>query len=153
MLILQMFGMGTVAGMRTMMPLVMLSWAINLDILPLKATQIGFMGRPLAVIFFTLAAVAELVGDKLPITPSRKTPPQFGARIVTGTFSGAALGLASGSLVLGLCLGLAGAVAGTLFWAWTRGKLASIYGKDLPAALTEDVAAIVLGLLCSGLLR
>lgn len=153
MLLLQAFAIGLVAGMRTMMPLVMLSWAVNLDILPLKGTSLAFLGRPWAVVFFTVAALAELIADKLPVTPSRKTPPQFGARIVTGTFAGIALGLASGSVALGLCGGLAGAIAGTLLFAWARGKLAGVYGKDLPAALTEDVVAIALGLVASGLLR
>jgi uncharacterized membrane protein len=31
--------------------------------------------------------------------------------------------------------------------------MAEVYGKDMPAALTEDVAAIVLGLVTTGLLR
>lgn len=152
MLLLQVFGIGIVAGMRTMMPLVMLSWPARLGVLHLENTHLAFLGAAWAPWVFSAAGIAELVADKLPFTPSRKTPPQFGARIVTGTFGGIALGLAGGSLPLGICGGAAGAIVGTLFWAWARGKMAEVYGKDMPAALTEDVAAIVLGLVASGLL-
>ena len=44
---------------------------------------------------FTLAALAELVTDQLPTTPNRTAPVPFGARIVMGGFSGAAIALAA----------------------------------------------------------
>jgi uncharacterized membrane protein len=88
------------------------------------------------------------VNDKLPKTPSRKTPPQFIARIVTGALSGAALGASQQSLVGGLIAGAVGAVAGTLGGAEVRSRLVkAIGGKDLPIALLEDAVAIVGGIL------
>ena len=42
-----------------------------------------------------------------------------------------------------------GAVAGTLGGAAARGRLATGFGRDRPAALTEDGAAIVLGLIAA----
>ena len=40
-----------------------------------------------------------------------------------------------------------GAVVGTLGGAEARGRLATAFGKDLPAALIEDAVAITGGLL------
>jgi uncharacterized membrane protein len=45
-----------------------------------------------------------------------------------------------------LLAGALGAVVGTLGGATIRGRLAKAFGKDLPAALLEDVAAIVISI-------
>jgi len=67
----------------------------------------------------------------------------FGARIVMGASCGAALGAASQAMIGGLFAGALGAVIGTLGGAELRTRLASAMGgKDLPAALIEDVVAI-----------
>ena len=102
------------------------------------------MGYTYTPIIFILMAIGELISDKLPKTPSRKTPPQLIARILSGSLVGATVGAGSGSLLLGLIAGAIGAVAGTYGGAAMRGRLAAAFGKDLPAALIEDVVAIVL---------
>jgi len=66
--------------------------------------------------------------------------------VISGAFSGAAIGAARQSLVLGLATGAVGAVAGTLGGAAVRTKLAEIFGKDLPAALLEDAVTIILAI-------
>jgi len=86
------------------------------------------------------------VNDKLPNTPSRKVPPQFIARILTGALSGGAIGASNGVLWVGAVIGAIGAVAGTLGGAAVRGALARAFGKDLPAALIEDATAILLSI-------
>ena len=92
----------------------------------------------------SLLALLEIIYiDPRPTTPSRKAPPSFGARIVSGGFSGGAIGLSAGSFWLGLLLGVIGAVIGTFGGAAFRGKLAAAFGRDLPAALTEDLVAII----------
>jgi len=88
-----------------------------------------------------LAAV-ELVTDQLPSTPSRKVPQQFGARIVLGGLSGAAIGASGGALATGAILGVVGAIIGTYGGAAARARLAALFGRDLPAALIEDVVVI-----------
>jgi len=92
-------------------------------------------------------AIGEIINDKLSQTASRKVPPQFIARIVTGSFSGAAIGASQHFMIGGLIAGALGAVAGTLGGSAFRGWLARTIGKDLPAALIEDVIAIVSALL------
>jgi uncharacterized membrane protein len=44
---------------------------------------------------------------------------------------------------VGLVCGAIGAVMGTLGGAATRGALAKAFGRDTPAALLEDLVAIV----------
>jgi len=104
------------------------------------------MGFKYTPILFTVFAIGELINDKLPKTPSRKTPPQFIARILSGSLVGATVGAGSGSLIVGLVAGAIGAVAGTYGGAALRGRLATAFGKDLPAALVEDVIAIALSI-------
>jgi uncharacterized membrane protein len=106
------------------------------------------MSHPVTRYILGIAALGELVNDKLPKTPSRKVPPQFIARIVTGALSGAALGASRQSLIGGLIAGAVGAVAGTLGGAEARSRLVKATGgKDLPIALLEDAVAIVGGIL------
>ena len=89
-----------------------------------------------------MLAIVELITDQLPKTPSRTVPMQFGTRIVLGALSGAAIGASQGALTGGLIAGGIGAVIGTLGGAKVRAALARSFGRDLPAALIEDVVAI-----------
>jgi uncharacterized membrane protein len=91
-------------------------------------------------------ALAELVADQLPKTPSRKTPGPFVARIVMGALCGAALGATTGETLGGLVAGVVGAVVGTLGGYEFRVRLARAAGRDLPIALLEDAIAIALAL-------
>ncbi|MCC8392742.1 DUF4126 domain-containing protein [Paraburkholderia sp. MMS20-SJTR3] len=141
---------GIVAGLRAMTAPAAVSWAARLGWLPLQGTSLAFFGFAATPYIFTLLALLELITDQLPETPSRKVPLQFGARIVLGALSGAAIsgvhgGLAGGSLVgvLGAVVGAVGAVLGTLGGAKARAALANMFGRDAPAALIEDVVAIV----------
>jgi uncharacterized membrane protein len=133
---------GVVAGLRTMTAPTAISWAAYLRWLPLDGTPLSFLGATVTPYLFTLAAIGELITDQLPATPSRKTPIQFGARIVSGAFSGCAIGMAGGSWLFGAVAGAIGAVIGTLGGAEARLRLASAFGRDRPAALLEDIVAI-----------
>ena len=136
------FLIGCVAGLRTMTAPAAVSWAAHLGWLPLDGTGLAFLGAAVTPWLLTAAAVAELVADQLPRTPSRKVPVQFGARIVSGALCGAAFGIAGGSVGVGLIAGIFGAVAGTLAGAELRSRLARAFGRDLPSALLEDAVAI-----------
>lgn len=140
------FLIGVVSGLRALTAPAAVSWAARLGLLKLEGTPLAFMGYVATPYILSLLAIGELINDKLPKTPSRKVPPQFIARVVTGALSGAALGAGSGALVLGLVCGATGAVAGTLGGASVRGALSRAVGNDLPAALIEDMVAILLAL-------
>ena len=102
----------------------------------------AWLGGLIPVLALTVVAALELVGDQLPQTPSRKVPVQFGTRIASGAFSGAALMMPSGHWLRGAAIGAIGAVLGTLGGAAVRGRLAARFGQDRPAALIEDAIAI-----------
>jgi uncharacterized membrane protein len=133
---------GIIAGLRAMTAPAAISWAAHAGWLNLQNTPLAFLGFAYTPWIFTVLAILELITDQLPKTPSRKVPMQFGARMVTGALSGAAIGAPGDSLVAGLVLGVIGAIIGTLGGAAGRGQLARAMGRDLPAALIEDVTAV-----------
>src|ERR1700735_3407053 len=138
--------LGIVCGLRTMTSPAVTSWAARMGLLAVSGTPMAFMGFKYTPIIFTLLAIGELINDKLPKTASRTVPPQFIARVISGCLVGATVGAAAGSLTGGLFAGAVGGFVGTLGGAATRRRLAKAFGKDLPAALLEDVAAIVISI-------
>lgn len=133
---------GIVAGLRTMTPPAAIAWGAHLGLIPLQGGPLAWLGGAVAPWAFTALATLELVADQLPKTPSRKVPMQFGARIVSGAFCGAAIGMTQNAWIGGAVAGVLGAVIGTLGGAEARGRLARAFGKDLPAGLLEDGVAI-----------
>jgi len=134
--------LGVIAGLRAVTPVAAVSWAASLGILKLTGTPLAFLGAVATPWIVSAMAFGELINDKLPKTPSRKVPVAFGARIASGGLAGAAVGLSAGAPIPGLVLGVVGAVIGTLGGAWARGRLAAAFGRDLPAAVVEDVVAV-----------
>lgn len=147
MLILLAILIGIVAGLRAMTAPAAVAWGAYLGWFGISQNSLSFMESFWAVAIFTVLAIVELVTDQLPSTPSRKVPMQFGARIVMGALGGATIASAGGMLVVGLIAGVIGAVIGTYGGAAGRAYLANRFGRDLPAALVEDLVAIVLALL------
>jgi uncharacterized membrane protein len=144
MLLLCAFLVGMVAGLRSMLAPAGVSWAARLGILGVTNTPLAFMAYRFTPIILTVLAVGELIADKLPMTPSRKQPPAFIARIISGALVGATVGASQQMLALGLVAGAVGAVVGTLGGSAVRAKLAALFGKDLPAALIEDISGILI---------
>ena len=111
-------------------------------------THLAWMGNAITPRVFSVLALGEWINDKLLTTPSRKIPPQFIARIVSGALSGAVSSRRAGFVGDRAdrwsrgrrCCG--NAVGG----AAVRGSLAAAFGKDPPAALLEDVVAIGLAI-------
>lgn len=139
-------GIGIVAGLRSLTAPAAVSWAAHLGWLDLQGSSLAFMGSTVAVVIFSLLAVAEYVADLLPTTPRRTTPGPLIARIVTGGLSGACLCASAGrSLPLGAVLGGLGAVSGAFMGYEARTRLVkALRVKDRVIALSEDVVAIVL---------
>jgi uncharacterized membrane protein len=145
--------LGAVAGLRSMTPPAALAWAAHLGWLDLAGTGLAFLANIWSRIILTLAAVGELFADQHPSTPARTAPIGFGARIISGGFSGAALGLAQGQVLLPALAGVVGAILGTLGGYKLRMKLAAAFGRDRPAAFIEDAIAILAAILIALALR
>ncbi len=134
---------GVIAGLRSMTAPAAVSWAAHLGWVHVENTWLAFMGFAPTPYIITALAILELIADKLPMTPSRKSPPGFAGRILTGAVSGACLGTSGGSWIAGLAAGVIGAVAGTLGGYEFRMRVVKATGgKDLPIALLEDAIAI-----------
>ena len=136
---------GVAAGLRAVTPIAAIAWGAYLGWIDLSATPLAFIGNIIAAVIITLLAIVELVSDQLPNTPSRKVPVQFGTRILLGAFAGALLMI--DSWIIGAILGAVGAVLGTYGGADIRARLARAFSRDLPAALIEDVVAVILAFL------
>jgi uncharacterized membrane protein len=137
------FLIGVIAGLRSLTAPAVVSWAARFGWLHVENTWLAFLGFAATPYILSVLAIGELIADKLPNTPSRKAPPGFITRIVTGGLSGAAIGATSGSWMFGLVLGIIGAIAGTLGGYELRSRLVKATGgKDLPIALLEDAIAI-----------
>lgn len=141
---------GIIAGLRAMTAPAAVSWGAYLGWVPVGGSWASFMGHWIAVAVLSIAAIAELIADQLPSTPSRKVPQAFGARIIAGGLAGAAIGAGAGLTVGGLVAGVIGAVLGTYGGAEARARMAAAFGQDRPAALIEDAVAILGALLIVG---
>ena len=138
---------GVVAGLRAFTAPAVMAWAAMLNWINLSGTWASWMGHWATVAILTALAIAELVSDKMPTLPSRKSAPQFLVRLATGAFSGAVLGTAWGYRWGSLGAGLIGAVLGTLGGYAIRTRLvAANGGKDRPIALGEDLFAAAAGI-------
>jgi len=142
------FGIGVIAGLRAMTAPAVMTWAAHLRWINLGGTHLSFMGSIPAVAIFTLAAVGELVNDKLPKTGARTEPPQLIARIVMGGFAAATLSVGGGaSWLVGAVLGAIGAIVGTFAGYHVRRALVgALHSPDFVIALVEDVVAVGGGL-------
>jgi uncharacterized membrane protein len=143
-LILSFVLLGMTVGLRTMTAIAVLCWFAWLQLLPQHGWA-SWAGSLVAVIVFTLCAVAEYGVDTLPSTPSRTAPVGLTARIVFGALVG---GLAAHAIIEpvagGMIFGLVGTLIGAFGGVRVRMYWAKALGRDLPVALLES--AIALGL-------
>jgi len=139
--------MGAVAGLRSQMPMVALSRAVALG--EVKAPS-GLLGMPLRSKrgrqILLLSAVGEVIGDKLPFTPSRLSRKPFLGRLGFGALSAATLAQTQGTPVIQAALrGAVGAGIGSIVGYAFRIVVGRVTGlPNLVVALAED--AIALGL-------
>src|SRR5918996_1128590 len=84
--------LGAAAGMRSQLPIALLgleSARGRFD--PGRSWPARRLARPGGVAAAVLAAVGELVADKLPTTPDRTRPGPFAGRVASGALVGAAV--------------------------------------------------------------
>lgn len=140
--------LGFVAGLRSQMPLAVLGNAARLGEFaadaeaPLSWFRSGWVQAGLA-----LLAAGELVGDKLPVTPSRVSTPQLYGRLGLGVIAGGVVAHEAGeSIVAGAAIGAVGAAAGSYGGYGYRTAAGGIGLPDILPALVEDGASIALGM-------
>ncbi|GAC1360700.1 MAG: glycine zipper 2TM domain-containing protein [Acidobacteriaceae bacterium] len=132
--------LGICTGFRTMTPIALVCWYAHLGYLPVHGTWAFWAASPIAVGLFTLLAIGEYIGDKLPRTPSRISPLPLIARISFGGLVGGIVATAlMGSIIEGILLGVIGALIGAFGGYYTRHSLVQNSGwPDLRVALIED---------------
>jgi len=148
MILMLAFLIGGVCGLRSMTGPAVVCWGAHLGWLQLDGSKLGFLHTPISLAIFSLAAVGEIVADKLPKTPNRITPGPLVVRFLMGALCGAALCTAGEVAPLpGVLVGGIGAVAGSYAGYHLRRWLTVGQGlPDIVIALLEDVVAIGGGL-------
>ena len=146
--VLRALQLGIAAGMRSQMPGAMLAW--HQPTAPPSARWRSWpvlrntWGRRLMI----ASGAGELVGDKLPMTPSRLKPGPLAGRLMLGVFAGAAIGsegTGKSSLAKGAVTGLIGATIGNVAGYHARKTMVEATGMPDPAvAVVEDAIAITL---------
>jgi uncharacterized membrane protein len=145
--------LGGLTGLRTMTPMSILCWFAWAGHLPVRHTWAFWSAQLVTAIVFSVLAVGELIGDKLPQTPNRIAPFPLIARIVFGGLVGAiaATGL-HGAAIEGVVLGSISALAGSFLGFHLRQHLVKDNGyHDFTVALLEDALAIGFSILALGI--
>ncbi len=97
-LILGLFGIGIIAGLRSFTVPAVICWATYFGWLDLSESRLALLGKPVVVGIVSLLALGELIADKLPMTPSRISPGPLLARVATAAFSAIAIAIARASV-------------------------------------------------------
>src|ERR1041384_1541751 len=85
------FCIGVMCGLRSLTGPAVVAWAAHWKWIDLHGTRLSFLESSVALIIATIAALVELIVDKLPSTPSRTAPLGLIARVLLGGLCGAAL--------------------------------------------------------------
>ena len=134
---------GVIAGLRALTAPAVVAWGAFLGWIDVTGKWSEWVAHPITVTVLTILLFVELVTDQLPKTPSRKAPPQFITRLLTGAFAGAVIGSAFFHTFSSVGAGIIGAVLGTLGGYEARSRLvAANGGRDLPVAIGEDIVAV-----------
>jgi uncharacterized membrane protein len=137
-------GIGIVAGLRSLTAPAAIAWAAHLGWLDLQGSRLAFMASTVAVAVFSLLAIGELIGDKLPKTPRRTAIAPLLARIFSGALCGACLGAATNRPLLpaALLAGIGGVIGAFTGYEIRRRLVSRLHLRDLVVAVCEDLIAI-----------
>jgi uncharacterized membrane protein len=112
---------------------------------PFGAGSAGFWGSTAVTRMLSLAAVGELIGDKLPFTPNRTEPLSLAARAASGAMTAAAFAKWRGRPAMpATVLAAVSAIASAHLMIRLR-KVASRRLPDPIVAAAEDCLALALG--------
>lgn len=137
--------LGFITGLRTMIPIAIFCWFAYLGYLPISDTWAFWTARLVTVIVFSVLAAGELIGDKLPKTPSRTSPGPLLARLAFGGLIGALGATAlNGSAIEGAFLGVIAAALGAFSGLHLRHYAVQQTGwQDWRIATVEDAVAVL----------
>ena len=137
------FLIGFFGGLRALTAPAATAWAVYFGWLKM-ARPLSLIGSLPAAAILSLMAVAELVADKLPQTPSRTAPLGLIARIVIGALTGACVTTSRAQTVLlGATLGAIGGIVGCFVGYKARTEsVKALATRDMNVALLEDLIAI-----------
>ncbi len=146
--------LGMMTGLRTFTPITVACWFAYLGYLPVEGTWAGWAGKLVAVVIFTLLALAELVADKwAKIAEPHGSGTAGGA---AGLWRAGGCDCGHGSFGLGgrgRLAGRGGRVAGSLRWLLVRKSLVQWSGRpDWNIAVIEDASAIVISIVALGVI-
>jgi uncharacterized membrane protein len=136
--------LGLATGLRTMTPMAALCWFAYLGYLPVEGTWAAWTGHLVSAIIFTVLALGEYIGDKLPQTPNRTSIGPLLARLVFGGLVGSIAATSmNGAGVEGVLLGVIGALVGAFGGYMLRRDLVEkLDCVDWQYAVCEDLTAI-----------
>jgi uncharacterized membrane protein len=77
---------GVVVGLRAMAAPAVVSWAAYLGRMHLEGTWLAFLGYAWPPYILSALAIAELISDQLPKTPSRKVRRAISLRSISSTW-------------------------------------------------------------------
>lgn len=145
--------LGGLTGLRTMTPIAVLCWFSWLGHLDVYGTWAAWTNSGISVSVFTVLALGELIGDKLPKTPARTAAFPLVARICFGSLVGAIAATSlAGQALEGALLGGLSAIAGAFLGFHLRQWLVKENNcRDLWVALGEDGLTILLAVLSMGI--
>ena len=139
-------GLGAISGLRSMSGPALLSRAAAKGRLSLEETNLAFLGSPRVSKVLLVLALGEVIGDKLPATPSRTALLPLLIRAATGGLVGAALFASDGRrAAAGAALGSPAAVAAAFAGERLRVLAGEKTGLPDPVVALAGDAVVLLG--------
>jgi uncharacterized membrane protein len=140
-------GLGAISGLRSLSGPAFVSRAASQGRLDLEGTSLAFLGSPRLAKLLALMELGELVGDKLPIAPSRTAPPPLLGRAVSGAVVGAAVFVSGGRrAATGAVPGSTAAIVAAFTGERLRALIVEKSGLPDPVvALAEDATVLLVG--------
>lgn len=136
--------LGVVAGLRSSIPFAFLSLGEQSE--ADSSSPLRYLLSPQAKSLSVLSVLGEVLGDKLPFTPSRLKSGPFAGRVIAGALAGVILFRRQGqSIVTGALLGGVGAIVGSVAGNFFRTVMTEATPiPDFLWALVEDAVALYL---------
>ena len=121
---------GILSGLRALSPIAVTAWGAYLGWFSLPRPY-SLIGTIAGVAILSLAAIGELVNDKLPKTPPRTALPSVVIRCLLGAFAGACIAIAGMQARAGAGAGIVGALIGTFGGYQVRMRLVKVLGRRI----------------------